>query len=204
MNSKIDFKSFLIFFFVPLIPMMTVMAWHNRFNYPKKQDTILVKGEFYYDSKNDEPGFDENDWMGELVSVKNNSVRYAIPFEFREYFKSCIKNEINFMFEKPLKSELVIKENSDDRFKYGDGKADLIFGVRTNEFDTFSIEGMDNWYYSSWKFSLRFWIPILTLIILLVLAKEEIKIWSSFNLIIVVLCSAIIPITYAFWFYFLR
>jgi hypothetical protein len=184
--------------------MTSVMGIHHGLDFPEKSQTITVEGTFIYDGSNDDPGYREFDWWGELVSVEDKSKRYALPYRFRKCLEYYSKSELDIAFKKPFKAKLLVVENSDDQFSYLDGKADLIWGVRSEKVNTGSIEGLNNWYYSSWKYPLRFWVPLTILLVLLFLAREELKKENPVLVFLSVSIPALPPIINAFWFYFYR
>lgn len=196
-------STLLLIIIIPWLTMLSVMGLHHGLNFPKKSEIIKIKGTFIYDGTNDDPGWREHDWDGELVSVDEQR-RYAVSYQLENYFELHSKSTLDKTFKKPLKAELIVKENSDDQVSFSDGKADLIWGIKTDKIDTNSIEGLHNWHYSSWKYLLRFWVPLITLIIILFLAWEELKQKKSIYVILSILISASPPIINAVWFYFLR
>jgi hypothetical protein len=180
------------------------MGLHHGLNFPKKSEINKIVGTYIYDGSNDDPGWREHDWDGELVSINDKTERYAISYQLEKYFEVYTKRTLSKVFNKPLKAELIIKINSDDQVSFGDGDADLIWGIKTNSIDTNSIDGIDDWYYSSWKYTLRFWIPLITLIIILLLARDELKQKNPISVVLSIFISASIPVINAVWYYLLR
>ena len=189
---------------LPLITMLSVMGLHHGLNFPKKSEITKISGTFIYDGSNDDPGWREHDWYGELVSIHDKTERYAISYQLEKYFEVYTKRTLSKVFNKPLKAELIIKINSDDLVSFGDGDADLIWGIKTKKINTNSIDGLDNWYYSSWKYKLRFWIPLITLIIILLLARDELTQKNPSPVALSIFISASIPVINAVWYYLLR
>jgi hypothetical protein len=202
--SKNSLPTLLLIIIFPWITMLSVMGLHHGLNFPKKSEINKIVGTYIYDGSNDDPGWREHDWDGELVSINDKTERYAISCQLEKYFEVYTKRTLSKVFNKPLKAELIIKINSDDQVSFGDGDADLIWGIKTNSIDTNSIDGIDDWYYSSWKYTLRFWIPLITLIIILLLARDELKQKNPIPVAFSIFISASIPVINAVWYYLLR
>ena len=69
--------------------------------------------ELFYDGSNDDPGLREYDWFGELVSVKDKSDRFAIPYLFRDCFEYYSKSNFETIFRATVYAEILIDEDSE-------------------------------------------------------------------------------------------
>jgi hypothetical protein len=55
----------------------------------------------------------EYDWFGELVSVKDKSDRFAIPYLFRDCFEYYSKSNFETIFRATVYAEILIDEDSE-------------------------------------------------------------------------------------------